>query len=125
MVIQYERNLPLSAEEIIAVFESVGWKKNEENIVEAFEKSYYVTAFDGDKLVGFARAISDGFYYTGIYDVVVRTAYQRQGIAKTLVRMLMDSFSGTYLFLTYTEGLGSFYEKCGFQNNDNAMWIPK
>ena len=118
-------NNDITSKDIIDVFKSVGWNKDENNIVEAFKNSYYITAYDENKLVGFARAISDNHYYTGIYDVVVRPDYQKKGIGKKLVTMLVDKFRGNYFFLTYTEGNKEFYENCGFIENKNSMWIPK
>jgi GNAT superfamily N-acetyltransferase len=124
MNIEFKKNNEINAKEVMEVFKSAGWNKNEDDIVEAFKNSYYVTAYDGDKLIGFARAISDNHYYTGIYDVVIRPDYQKKGIGKKLVNMLTERFKGTYFFLTYTEGNRGFYEKCGFQYNSNSMWIP-
>ena len=41
---------------------------------KAFENSHTVVfVFDGDKLIGFGRAISDGIYQAAIYDVAVLT----------------------------------------------------
>jgi len=125
MGIQYKVNGSVEAKKLIEVFKSVGWNKDERDIADAFKNSYYITAHDGETLVGFARAISDNYYYTGIYDVVVRPDYENKGIGKTMVTMLTDKFKGTYFFLTYTEGKREFYEKCGFEYNPNSMWIPK
>lgn len=121
--IRFEVNNPVSAKELIEVFESVEWRKSEKNIVQAFHNSYYITAYDDGKLIGFARAISDNCYYTNIFDVIVRPEYQGRGIGKKMMLMLKEKFSGTYFFLTYTEGRKKFYEKCGFELNDRAMWI--
>ncbi|MDP8315432.1 MAG: hypothetical protein RAP70_10240 [Candidatus Celaenobacter antarcticus] len=52
--IRFEINNPVTAEELIEVFKSVEWRKSEKNIVQAFQNPYYVTAYDGEKLVGFA-----------------------------------------------------------------------
>ncbi len=121
--VRFEINNSVSAKELIEVFESVEWRKSEKNIVQAFQNSYYITAYDGDKLIGFARAISDNCYYTNIFDVIVRPEYQGRGIGIKMMLMLKEKFSGTYFFLTYTEGREKFYEKCGFELNDRAMWI--
>ncbi|MBN2017004.1 MAG: GNAT family N-acetyltransferase [Candidatus Cloacimonetes bacterium] len=121
--IRFEKNNPITADELIDVFKSVEWRKNPENIVEAFRNSYYITAYDGNTLVGFARAISDGYYYTNIFDVIVRPEYHTRGIGKRMMNMLREKFKGTYFFLTYTEGRKEFYQKCGFEQNDRAMWI--
>ncbi len=125
MKVLYDENGSINASELIDVFQSVGWNKNPSNITEAFKNSWYITARDDNKLIGFARAISDYYYYTGIYDIVVRPEYQKRGIAGAMVRRLLEKFKGTYFFLTYTEGNRDFYAKCGFTDNKEAMWIPK
>lgn len=121
--IRFEINNEVTSKELIEVFKSVEWRKSEKNIVQAFQNSYYVTAYDGEKLVGFARAISDNCYYTNIFDVIVRPEYQGKGIGKKMMEMLRKKFKGTYFFLTYTEGRKNFYEKCSFETNERAMWI--
>lgn len=126
MKIHYKVNPEnLNSKAIIEVFKSVGWNKDESNILEAFKRSYYILAYDQDVLVGFCRAISDGYYYTSIFDVVIKPTYQKKGIAKELMAMLTEKFKGTYFFLTYTDGNRAFYEKCGFKENPQSMWIPK
>lgn len=125
MEIIYKANNIITVEELINVFKSVGWNKNPEDILDAFKKSYYITAYHNDTLIAFARAISDGYYYTGIYDVIVNPQYQKKGIAKEMMKMLLCKFKGTYFFLSYTEGNRDFYEKCGFEDLHTAMWIDK
>ncbi len=125
MNIKYDVNGEINASEIIKVFDSVGWNKNLSVIKEAFNNSYYILAYYNNQLVGFARALSDNHYYTGIYDVVVKPEFQRQGIAKKMMEMLVKKFKGTYIFISYTDGKRSFYEKCGFIDNNFSMWIPK
>jgi len=121
--ITYKKNNPITAGELMSIFNSVGWNKKSENIISAFKNSYFITAYDNKELIGFARAISDGFYYTNIFDVIVKPEYQKRAIGKEMVRMLREKFKGTYFFLTYTEGNKEFYKKCGFEKNDRSMWI--
>jgi len=45
-----------------------------------------ITAWDGAKLVGISRAITDFVYTTYLSDLAVHQAYQRQGIGKELIR---------------------------------------
>lgn len=125
MKINYRINSEISASEIIEVFNSVGWNKDKSIIEEAFKNSYYILAYAGKQLIGFARALSDRHFYTGIYDVVVTPEFQGKGIAKEMMNKLVEEFKGTYFFLTYTDGNREFYEKCGFQDNSKSMWIPK
>ncbi len=115
----------VTAEELIEVFESVGWNKDPDDIVEAFDNSYYIVCYYGTKLIGFARAISDDYYYTSIFDVVIRPEFQGKGLGRELVTRIVEKYQGTYFFLTHTEGQRGFYEKCGFKFNECGMWIPK
>jgi len=82
MKIIYKTKKEITVEEIIKVFKSVGWNKNPKDILDAFKNSYYVTAYHNDKLVAFARAISDGVYYTSIFDVIVDPQYQKKVLLK-------------------------------------------
>jgi len=125
MKIEYKSNNEITKKEIIKMFKNVGWNKNPEDIIDAFHNSYYVTAYLDDALIAFARAISDDYYYTGIFDVIVKPDYHKQGIAKKMMKMLMQKFKGTYFFLFYTPGNKVFYEKCSFEDLPSGMWIER
>lgn len=125
MKIDYKTNNELTSDEVIKVFQSVGWNKNSNDIIAAFKNSYYVTAYYNNELVAFARAISDGYYYTNIFDVIVMPDFQKRGIAKNLMKLLMKKFKGTYFFLSYTPGNKAFYSKCSFEELPSGMWIDR
>lgn len=46
-----------------------------------------VSAWDGERLIGFGRATSDGVYRAVLWDIVVDHDYRRQGIGRKLVEM--------------------------------------
>jgi len=125
MKIIYKANNEITVEEVINVFESVDWNKNPEDILDAFKNSYYVTAYHDGTLIAFARAITDGHYYTSIFDVIVNPQHQKNGIAKEMMKMFLRKFKGTYFFLSYTEGNRDFYEKCGFKDLSTGMWMDR
>jgi ribosomal protein S18 acetylase RimI-like enzyme len=50
-----------------------------------------VTAWDGDLLVGIARALSDFSFVTYLSDLAVRESHQRQGIGKELMRRVQEA----------------------------------
>jgi ribosomal protein S18 acetylase RimI-like enzyme len=125
MKIVYKANNAITSVELMNIFKSLGWNKNSEDILDAFKKSYYVTAYHNDTLIAFARAITDGHYYTSIFDVIVNPQYQKKGIAKEMMKMLLRKFKGTYFFLSYTEGNRDFYEKCGFEDLPTGMWMDR
>ncbi len=103
------------------LFSSVGWDTREDLKINAhrMSSSFAVSIFDADKIVGMARIVGDGAYYT-IYDVVVRKEYQNQGIGKMLMKQLVGWYESikdddTYLYLGASSGKESFYENFGFK----------
>jgi ribosomal protein S18 acetylase RimI-like enzyme len=72
-----------------------------------------------DRLIGFARATSDGVYRATIWDVMVHPDYQGQGIGRKLVETLlshpkMSRVERVYLTTTNQQ---RFYERIGFEEN--------
>lgn len=53
-----------------------------EQYARAFANSVVRLAYDGDKLVGMARAVTDGVRCATIFDVCVAPAYRGRGIGK-------------------------------------------
>jgi aralkylamine N-acetyltransferase len=97
-------------------------KRDPAQLKRAFEKSYLVCfAFDGGRIVGAGRLISDGEYYANIYDVAVLPEYQGKGIGAKIMGGLLDSQKIEFLLLTSTIGNEPFYRKHGFRRHKTAM----
>jgi ribosomal protein S18 acetylase RimI-like enzyme len=84
-----------------------------------------VSAWDEDKLVGFARATSDGIYRATIWDVVIDCDYQRLGLGRKLVETVlahscMQRVEKIYLTTTHQQ---SFYERLDFIVNTSTTMI--
>lgn len=89
---------------------------------KAFENSYTVVfIFDRDKLIGFGRAISDGVYQAGIYDVAVIPEYQGKGIGKIIVERILKTIPQCNVILYAAPGKDAFYEKLGFRRMKTGM----
>ena len=74
-------------------------------------------AFDGERLVGMARALSDGASDAYIQDVVVDPAYRKQGIGGALVRILLEELKKcgvSWIGLIGAPGPEHFYRELGF-----------
>jgi len=108
------------------LFDRVGWgARDPGQLARAFASSRHVRyAFDGDRLVGFARAISDGEYYATLQDVIVSPEYQGCGLGTRMVRALMEDCAG-YLFTNVTSAPGrdGFYERLGFRKQKTAFML--
>ena len=104
------------------LFSSVGWGVRDDKKIDAHRASsvFSVSIYDNDKIVGMARVVGDGAYYT-IYDVVTLKEYQGQGIGTTLMQEIISWYKtieddDTYLYLGASEGKESFYGKFGFKS---------
>jgi GNAT superfamily N-acetyltransferase len=53
--------------------------------------SHYVTAFDGSKLIGFGRDISDDIFLFQLSDVMVRPEFRKPGIGLQILKQLLDA----------------------------------
>lgn len=89
---------------------------------KAFEGSYAtVFAFNGEELIGFARAISDGVSQAGIYDVCLRPECQGSGVGRLIIEELLKKVPGCNAILYANPGKEGFYEKMGFSLMKTGM----
>lgn len=104
------------------LFDSVGWGTRDEDKINKHRDSscFSVCVFEDNKIVGMARVVGDGAYYT-VYDVVVKNEYQGKGIGKILMTEIINWYKkieddDTYLYLGASFGKEGFYEKFGFKS---------
>jgi predicted GNAT family acetyltransferase len=80
----------------------------------SFAQSAHVClAYAGGRLVGTARALSDGVCNGYIVDVWTLSAYRRQGVASAMMRRLLDRMPGQHVYL-FSDDSAEFYQKIGF-----------
>ncbi len=83
-----------------------------------------VLAYAEGRLVGVARAISDGEREALIVGVAVRPAFQRRGIGTAMMRALIDDLKRTAILLTCDEDQNvPFYEGLGFRTLKRVMGL--
>ena len=71
-------------------------------------------AYDGDRLIGFARAISDGVATAYLSSVMVDPDYRRRGIGRALLGRLMDGRTEIKFVLHTRSDAAAFYAALGF-----------
>ncbi|WP_413378732.1 GNAT family N-acetyltransferase [Alkalihalobacillus sp. 1P02AB] len=77
-----------------------------------------IVALSDNKIIGFARVLTDFVRWGEIYDVVVDEEYQGRGIGTELVKRIINhsKVSRVRTFsLGASNGKGDFYKKLGFQ----------
>ena len=121
-MIWYKKNDTISFEEILPLYEAVGWTNYSTNptmLKNALEHSLFlISARDEEgKLIGFLRAVGDGYSIVYIQDIIVLPEYHRQGIGTQLLRQTMKHFKEVYQLILTTDSelkTVAFYEANGF-----------
>jgi len=73
-----------------------------------------VLAYDGDLIVGFANALSDGELAAYIPLLEVRAAYRGRGVGTELVRRVMTELAGCYMIDAVCDAdVAPFYDRLG------------
>jgi GNAT superfamily N-acetyltransferase len=80
------------------------------------ESSYSIVALEEERVVGFARALSDGAFAVYIADILVAPDRQRLGIGRALAEALLDHYPLDrfhHQVLVAERGAEGFYRKLG------------
>ena len=90
----------------------------------ALSKTMNITAYDGEKLVGCLRILTDGYYFGTITELLVLPDYQRQGVGSHLLQ-LAKANTPTMLYFGSQPGAEGFYEKNGCRKGMQSYTIEK
>jgi predicted N-acetyltransferase YhbS len=83
------------------------------------------TAWDGDKLVGVARSVTDFAYCCYLSDLAVDEAYQRMGIGKGLIEATKSKLGPkAFIVLLAAPKAEGYYAKVGFEAHRSA-WVMR
>ena len=83
-----------------------------------------VTAWDGGKLVGIARSVSDFSYATYLSDLAVRASHQKHGIGRELIRRTQEQGGAATVILLSAPKAVEYYPRIGMEAHPSA-WTLK
>jgi len=110
--------------EMLELYLQAGWLRPGENPSDAellaiVNGSFrFAGLFDGSRLVGMGRALSDGVSDAYIQDVTVLPAYRDRGLGQAIIKLLVAQLKEAgiaWIGLVAEPGTHRFYEKLGFQ----------
>ena len=117
--------------QLLELYRTTWWAndRSSEQIRRALTHSHpVITAWDGSKLVGFARVISDLTYRATIWDVIVRPTYQGKGVGRAVMNAVLDhpDLKTVTQFVLLTSDKHTFYERLGFRpEREMAMTLRR
>ncbi|QEY17184.1 N-acetyltransferase [Cellvibrio sp. KY-GH-1] len=131
MTIEYRTDAALDVDQVIALYKSstLGARRpvDKPDVFQGMiaNANIVITAWDKEKLVGIARALSDLVYVTYLADLVVHENYQQQGIGKQLIDLTQaQAAPDCMLVLLSAPQANDYYPKLGFTHNPRA-WMLK
>lgn len=123
----------LPVDQLARLFYAVGWSDQpdgEEIAREFIQKPYcnstlVVSAWDGERLVGAVRVLSDEVVRSVVYDLLVDPDYQGNGIGRELMCRCIAHYPKTEWLLETQEHIAGFYEKLGFKRYGEVVMVKE
>lgn len=130
MKIVYKTDTLPQVQQVSELFRSSGIKRpydDLERLQRMLEHAdITITAWDGNQLVGLARAITDFSYCCYLSDLAVQKEYQQNGIGRNLIRHLRDLLGDEVsLLLLSAPSAIDYYPKLDFERTEKAFIIPR
>ena len=122
--VKSHRERPIPPASVRGLYDHVGWDRlaTEEDLAEVLAAGPAVGAWDGDRLAGFARALSDGHLAAYVEDVMVHQAYRRRGVGERIVALLLEEIGAVAKVNLFCEPpVARFYEANGFRRTSYVL----
>ena len=123
MTVEYDAVDAAPFEEIVDLYKSAEWWRDVPEVRVAVSSiirgsfCFMVARLPEGRIIGMARAISDGCSDAYIQDVTVLPSYRKQGIGRELVRRLTEYCVDrkiSWIGLVAEPGTRDFYERLGY-----------
>ena len=117
-------------QDIISLYKDAGWWEKEYDNDPSFvkvivRKSFcFAGAFDGKRLVGMGRALSDGISDAYIQDIVVLKQYRNRGIGSGIINTIIEQLKKNnidWITLIGEPDTGKFYRRLNFRTMKNFL----
>lgn len=127
-MITFSEQKDLDPAHLIRLFDQAPWAvgRTEEQAREMLKHTDLVlSAWDGEKLVGFGRVLTDYVFRASIWDVIVDQDYQGQDVGSQLMARILGhpTLAHVELFWLCTRDKQTFYEKLGFSDKEQTGMV--
>jgi GNAT superfamily N-acetyltransferase len=130
MNITYSNTIKPTPQQVIDLYISSGLNRPT-NDAARIQKMYdnsnlFITAWDGDLLVGVSRSLTDFCYSCYLADLAIREEYKKAGIGKKLVQLTREAIGDESMLLLLSAPTAmEYYPKIGMDEVKNAFIIPR
>ena len=125
--ISYSDRKDIDPSQLLRLYNQAPWAKNR-TAGQAQQMlghtDLLMSAWDGDRLIGFGRVLTDYVFRASIWDVIVDKRYQSRGIGTELVKQILhhSALKDVELFWLCTRMPG-FYERLGFSSKEQTGMV--
>lgn len=117
---------------LVRLFQQAAWaagRSVEESKEMVAHTQVMITAWEGSRLVGCGRVLTDFVYRASIWDVIVDVPYQGRDIGSSVIRRILHhpALQRVELFWLCTRDQQPFYELLGFSAKEQTgmVWDRK
>jgi GNAT superfamily N-acetyltransferase len=118
----------VKAQQLLALFCQTDWAchrslKDTEHMLAHTDVA--ISAWEGSRLVGFGRVLTDFIYRASIWDVIVDRAYQDRDIGKGIIQRILThpKLERVELFWLCTRRYQGFYASLGFSDKEQTGMV--
>lgn len=129
MTIEYRHDAKLTVETAIDLYKrsTLGERRpiDRPDIFEGMlnNANLTITAWDGDRLVGISRCLTDFTYVAYLADLAVDSEFQHRGIGKRLIQETKQGLGPECMVVLLAAPMANeYYPKVGFEHNPRA-WV--
>jgi len=129
VAIEYRINAAISAEQFVDLLRRSTLAErrpvDDRSCMEGMvgNSNLLVTAWDGDKLIGVARSLTDFHYACYVSDLAVDEAIQRGGVGRELLRLTQAQLGPRCnVILVAAPAANDYYGHIGFSHNPRC-WV--
>ncbi len=127
-MITYSERKDFDPSHLVRLYEQAPWAKGRQ-VEDArdmlAQTDLAISVWDGDRLVGFGRVLTDYVYRASIWDVIVDQGYQGKDIGTEIIHRILHHplLKRVDLFWLCTRDKQTSYEKLGFRANEQTGMV--
>jgi GNAT superfamily N-acetyltransferase len=119
---------PIDPAHVRRLYETVPWGdgRDDPGIAKTLEVNVAVGAWDGGRLIGFTRAMSDGLYRAYVEDVMIDADYRGKKIGERMVAKLLEELGDIEIVSLFCEPERvAFYGRNGFSPSKTQVMMHR
>ena len=127
-MINFLDSTDINPQQLLALYSETDWacdRSLEDTKLMLAHTDVAISAWDGPRLVGFGRVLTDYVFRASIWDVIVDRTYQDRDIGKGIIHQILThpDLVRVELFWLCTRRYQAFYASLGFSDKEQTGMV--